>query len=419
MTLSELAESMGLTVPQIVARAVKVDPVFLCADPGAVELSDDAESRLRKLLAKSPRRDTGKSGLDQQHHTRKGAPHARKKAGINHKSNRSFAAVAERYGIDEGELRQLALSLGYQAARTGGVLSIAQINQLLRHLNESSPRSFGETGPSTISSALQDAGKLREQQRTRKTRPSPNLRRTRLELLGLQWGLSVATLIDLCNLVRIAIYDPTSPRIDNGDRSKLHAAIEAKAFVIDQWGEQADVRLSKIASKCQVSLAALRETCKRLGIAELKRERICRDDAAYLILEIRMMDPQPPDVGSSEIPESPAGTADDGSRSDSGAELRLDGLELSDQDFSYGDFAGASFRGCDLTRANFTGAILTGVDFSGAILRYAVFEDAVLDEARFDAADVRYARFGEANLSAEQLTSALSDGAADVGGVPK
>jgi len=143
----------------------------------------------------------------------------------------------------------------------------------------------------------------------------------------------------------------------------------------------------------------------------LKRERIYRDDTVYLLVEIESTRLQRSDVDPSEVPETVAVPSDHNSRTGSRLELRLDGLELTDQVFSFESLVGASFRRCELTRANFTGANLTGADFSGAILRYAVFEQALLDEAIFDKADVRFANFAGAVLSKGQLTSALIDGA--------
>jgi len=410
MTLSEFAASMGLTVPQILARAVEVDAKFLCANPGSQVLSDEAEARLRKLLGESQQSNAKKPEHDVRRRTQRGASGARKKDGIKHKGNRTVAALAEEYGVDTEELRQLALSLGYQVAEGAGSLSMAQVSQLLLRLNESAQLSFGDKSSTTIEGALKNAGRLRDQPQSRKTRQSPNLRRTRLEVLATQWDSSVAILSELCSILRITIHDPESPRISNDDLLKLRAALQATTAVAERWGEQADVRLSKIATYCHVSLQELRKRCETLEVRILKRERISRDDAVYLLVELGQAHHTRPDAHSADVPENAAGSVHDDSPSAEKVDLRLDGLELTDQDFSFEVLVGASFRGCELTRANFTGANLTGADFSGAILRYAVFEQALLDEALFDKADVRFANFGGAALAAGQFNGALTDG---------
>lgn len=411
MTLSEFATSLGLTVPQILARAIEVDESFLCVNPGSQVLSDEAEMRLRNLLGDSPQPRTRKSQRGENRRTTHGRGNERKKAGVNHKGNRTISAVADEYGVDEEELLRLALSLGYEAAANGGSLSVAQVSQLLLRLSESEQRSYGDTSSATIAIALENAGKLRDQPQSRKIRQSPNLRRTRLDVLAAQWGSSVAVLNDICRLVRIAIHDPDSPRIENDDLLRLRAALQASAIVADRWGMKSDVRLSKIASHCQVTLSDLRERCGALGITMLKRERIYRDDAVYLLVEVETARSRCSDVGPSEASERVAQPTGLDSTTNSILDLRLDGLQLTEQDFSFATLAGASFRGCELTRANFTGANLTGADFSGAILRYAVFDQAVLVEAVFDKADVRFARFGGAVLTSGQLIGALSEGA--------
>ncbi|MFM7082257.1 MAG: pentapeptide repeat-containing protein, partial [Actinomycetota bacterium] len=272
-------------------------------------------------------------------------------------------------------------------------------------------RSYGDTRSATIAIALENAGKLRDQPQSRKIRQSPNLRRTRLEVLATQWGTSVAILIELGGIIRITIHDPESPRISNDDLLKLRAALQAATTVTERWGEQADVRLSKVATYCHVSLQELRKRCETLDVHILKRERISRDDAVYLLVELGQVHHARPDAHSTDVPENAAGSVHDDSPSAKEVDLRLDGLELTDQDFSFEVLVGASFRGCELTRANFTGANLTGADFSGAILRYAVFEQALLDDALFDKADVRFANFAGVVLSEAQLTSALFEGA--------
>jgi len=411
MTLSELATSMGLTVPQILARAVEVDAKFLCANPGSQDLSDEAEAHLRTLLAETPQPNAKKPEHDVRRRTQRGVSGARKKDGINHKGNRTVAALAEEYGVDTEELRQLALSLGYQVAEGAGSLSMAQVSQLLLRLNESAQISFGDTGSTTIEAALKNAGRLRDQPQSRKIRQSPNLRRTRLGVLTTQWDSSVAILGELCSVMRITIHDPESPRISNDDLLKLRAALQATTTVAERWGEQADVRLSKIATYCHVSLQELRKRCETLDVNILKRERVSRDDAVYLLVELGQVHHTRPDALSADVPENATGSVHDDSPSAKKVDLRLDGLELTDQDFSFEVLVGASFRGCELTRANFTGANLTGADFSGAILRYAVFEQALLDEALFDKADVRFANFAGVVLSEAQLASALVEGA--------
>jgi len=411
MTLSEFAASMGLTVPQILARAVEVDAKFLCANPGSQELSDEVEARLRELLGESQQSNAKKPEHDVRRRTQRGASGARKKEGLNHKSNRTVAALAEEYGVDTEELRQLALSLGYQAAEGAGSLSMAQVSQLLLRLNESTQLSFGDTGSTTIEAALKNAGRLRDQPQSRKIRQSPNLRRTRLEVLATQWATSDVILIELSGIIRITVHDPESPRISNDDLLKLRAALQAATTVAERWGEQADVRLSKIATYCHVSLQELRKRCETLDVNILKRERVSRDDAVYLLVELGQVHHTRPDALSADVPENATGSVHDDSPSAKKVDLRLDGLELTDQDFSFEVLVGASFRGCELTRANFTGANLTGADFSGAILRYAVFEQALLDEALFDKADVRFANFAGVVLSEAQLASALVEGA--------
>lgn len=414
MTLSELATSMGLTVPQILARAVEVDAKFLCANPGSQELSDEAEARLRKLLGETQQSTAKKPEHDVRRRTQRGGG-ARKKEGLNHKGNRTVAALAEDYGVDTEELRKLALSLGYQVAEGAGSLSVAQVSQLLLRLNESAQLSFGDTSLATIEGALKNAGRLRDQPQSRKIRQSPNLRRTRLEVLATQWDTSDVILIELSGIIRITVHDPESPRISNDDLLKLRAALQATTAVAERWGEQADVRLSKIATYCHVSLQELRKRCETLGVNILKRERISRDDVVYLLVELGQAHPTRPDALPADVPENAAGSVHDVSSSAKKVDLRLDGLELTDQDFSFEVLVGASFRGCELTRANFTGANLTGADFSGAILRYAVFEQALLDEALFDKADVRFAKFAGVVLSEAQLSSALIEGASFAG----
>jgi hypothetical protein len=127
MTLSEFATSMGLTVPQILARAVEVDPGFLCADRGSQVLSDAAEARLRELLqdSKDDRADKPKRKVKRP--TKREEVGTRKKQGVNHKDNRTIAALADEYGVETEELRQLALSLGYQAAEGDGSLSMSKV----------------------------------------------------------------------------------------------------------------------------------------------------------------------------------------------------------------------------------------------------------------------------------------------------
>jgi len=411
MTLSELAASLGLTVPQILARAVQVDPRLLSADPGSQVLSQDTEMKLRTLLEESLKDDVTTSQPKGSRSSQRRSDRSRTNAGVKDKHNRSIAALADEYGFDHDELIGLALSLGYQAAARGGKLSIAQVNQLLLHLNKSAELSFGEANSTTIAGAIKNAGKLREKPQSRKLRNSPNLRRTRLEVLALQWNTSVSTLSELCGVVRIAIHDPESPRIANDDLLKLRTALHVSLLVAERWEAQPDVRLSKIAGHCKTSLLDLRNLCETLGITMLKRERIHRDDVVYLLVEIERSQSQ-------RTRQSPAATSGithgltlDSAPTDPKIELRLDGLSLTEQDFSFATLTGASFRGCELTRANFTGADLIGADFSGAILRYAVFERAVLRDAVFERADVRFAKFGGAVINVDQLVSALVEGA--------
>lgn len=181
--------------------------------------------------------------------------------------------------------------------------------------------------------------------------------------------------------------------------------------VRDRWGVLTDVRLSKIASYCGVSLAWLREFCESLGITMQKRERINLGDVVYLLVELEVARPPTSEESPSIVPGAETETTNLGTRADSSLGLRLDGLELTDQDFSSAALSGASFRGCELTRANFAGANLAGADFTGAILRYAVFTRADLSEAIFTRADVRFAKFFGTALAAGQLTGALTDGA--------
>lgn len=411
MTLSEFASSMGLTVPQILARAVEVDAAFLCDNPGPQVLSDEAERRLRALLGDSEQLESKKPEHDRRQISRRGGGEARRKRGINHAINRTVEALADEYGVDTEELRQLALSLGYQVAESTGSLSVAQVGQLLLRLNESKQLSFGDTTSATVAGVLKNAGKLRDQPQSRKTRQSPNLRRTRLAILAQQWDSTVAFLTEVCGHVRITIHDATSPRISNDDILMLRSALQASVFVADRWGMQTDVRLSKIASHCGVSLAAVRQLCEELDVTMLKRERVCRNDAVYLLVAIETTSARSPGESASEASETGAEPSDYDSRSGAQLDLRLDGLVLTGQNFSFCVLKGASFRECELTRANFTGANLAGADFSGAILRYSVFENALLDRAIFVNADVRFANFGAAALSAGQLDSALTDGA--------
>lgn len=417
MKLSELASSMGLTVPQILARAVEIDAKFLCANPGSQDLSVVAEARLRKLLRETQQSNTKKPEHGVRRRTQRGAYGARRKDGINHKVNYTVAALAEEYGVDTEELRQLALSLGYQVSEGAGSLSMAQVSQLLLRLNGSAQLSFGDTGSTTIETALKNAGRLRDQPQSRKIRQSPNLRRTRLEILATQWATSVAILIELSSIIRITLHDPESPRISNDDLLKLREALQATTAVAERWGEKADVRLSKIATYCHVSLHELRKRCENLDVKVLKRERVSRDDAVYLLVELGQAHHPRPDALSTGLPENATGSVHDDSPSPKRIDLRLDGLELTDQDFSFEVLVGASFCGCELTRANFTGANLTGADFSGAILRYAIFEQALLDKAVFDKADARFANFGGVVLSEAQLSSALIEGASFGGGI--
>lgn len=412
MTLSELATSLGLTVPQILARAVEVDAKFLCTNPGSQDVSEEAEIRLRKLMGKAHDPNANEPGHDVRRRPRRGASGARKNDGINHKASRTVAALAGEYGVDTEELRQLALSLGYQIADGSGSLSMAQVSQLLLRLNESTQLSFGDSSPTTIEGALKNAGRLRDQPQSRKVRQSPNLRRTRLQVLATQWGTSVATLCELSSIIRITIHDPESPRVSNDDLLKLRAALQVITSITERWGDQADVRLSKIATYYHVSLRELRERCETLDVRVLKRERISRDDAAYLLVELGHTHHKHPKDSAVKIPEHTTASAHDDDSFNQKVDLRLDGLELTEQDFSFAELAGASFRGSELTRANFTGANLAGADFSGAVLRYAVFESAILDRAMFDKADARFANFGAVALSAGQLDGALTDGAA-------
>jgi hypothetical protein len=209
MTLSEFATSMGLTVPQILARAVEVDPKFLCNNPGSQVLSDEAETRLRNLLQDS----TNDRAANPERKVKRPAKRddevgLRKKRGLTHKSNRTIAALAHEYGVEIEELRQLALSLGYQATEGDGSLSVSQVSQLLLRLNESAQVSFGDTSSTTIAGVIKNAGKLRDQPQSHKIRQSPNLRRTRLEVLAKKWDSTMEVLSDICSLVRVEIYDP-------------------------------------------------------------------------------------------------------------------------------------------------------------------------------------------------------------------
>lgn len=417
MTLSEFASSVGLTVPQILARAVEIDAKLLCTNPGAQLLSDEAETRLRELIEKSQLTDGAQPPRDDKRRMRRERVKEHKERRITPQRNFTIDSLASEYDVDPAELREVARSLGYQTADCGGSLSIAQVDQLLLRLNESAQLSFGDTSSITLVNVIKNAGKLREQPQSQKTRRSPNLRRTRLETLAEQWGATPATLSDVCKLVRITVYDPTSPRIANGDIIRLRAALQASAFVADRWGTQSDVRLSKIASNCRVPLALVRQLSESLGITLLKRDRIYRNDAVYLLVEIEATRPQRLADSHLEDSETAAGPSNDECRNGSELNLCLDGLVLTDQDFSFGVFKGASFRGCELTRANFTGANLAGADFSSAIMRYAVFENALLEDAVLDNADVRFADFTGVVLSEGQLTSALIEGASFGGDV--
>lgn len=416
MTLAEFALSLGLTVPQILARAVQVDPSFVCADPGSQLLNSGSEAKLRELLSDASEPVEAKPDTKLSRKAQRTKKQADSQFGISRQSNRSISALAAEYGIDPIELKKVAISLGYSFPRNSEKLSIAQVNRLLLHLNESTERSYGDANSNTIAGALKNAGKLRDQPQSLKIRPSPNLRRTRLEVLTAQWGPSVVVLSDMCRLVRIMIHDPETPRIANDDLLKLRAALQASVFATERWGAQSDVRLSKITSHCRVSLADLRKQCVSLGIEILKRDRICRDDAVYLLVEIESLRQQRSEVVSVEVLKTEANPTASAAATDSRLELRLDDLVLTDQDFSFAVLSDASFRGCELTRANFTGANLTGADFSGAILRYAVFEHTILENAVFDKADVRFAKFGGAVIAAGQLMSAISNGAEFEGG---
>lgn len=412
MTLSEFATSMGLTVPQILARAVEVDPKFLCTNPGSQVLSDEAETRLRSLLQDSTDDRAAEPERKVKRHARKDDEVGlRKKRGLTHKGNRTIAALAHEYGVETEELRQLALSLGYQAAEGDGSLSMSQVSQLLLRLNDSAQVSFGDTSSATIAGVIKNAGKLRDQPQSHKIRQSPNLRRTRLEVLAKKWDSTAEVLSNICGLVRVEIFDPATPRIQNDDILTLRAALHANAVVAERWGTLADIRLSKLASHSGVSLARLRELCEGLGIGLQKRERVNPGDAVYLLVEIDATRTPRSNEAVSDVPGTETVTLNHDAPASSSLELRLDGLELIDQDFSNAALAGASFCGSDLTRANFTEANLTGADFTGAILRYAVFTRAALDKAVFTNADVRFAKFVGVTVSEEQLTGALTDGA--------
>jgi len=109
MTLSKLAASLGLTVPQILARAVQVDPSLLSADPGSQVLSQDTEMKLRTSLMEALKDDATTSQPKGSRSSQRRSDRSRMNAGVKYKNNRSIAALADEYGFDHDELIGLAL----------------------------------------------------------------------------------------------------------------------------------------------------------------------------------------------------------------------------------------------------------------------------------------------------------------------
>jgi hypothetical protein len=301
--------------------------------------------------------------------------------------------------------------MGFGDLRLESVVSIAQLNQLLKALNPDVTTTFGDSSSATLETALLMASPLRESRSSTKRRVGQNSGRIRIELLARNWNCPSELITEACRCARVEMFGDDTPRIAVRDGDAVQAGLAAIREVHEKWGERAAIRLTKIALYLGRDLASIRRVCADESIIADRRDHVDAVEAARIILVAKQADTTRAEDSTTDKEPSRQQLTDDVQSAVTRSTLFLNGMALEEQDFSNEDLSGVSFVGCNLLRAKFVNTDLRGADFTGAILRYANFDGALIDGACFTRADLRWAVLLGTTYDESQFAESLLDGA--------
>ena len=406
MKLIDLAAELGLSVPTILPRIVTLSDEFFCANPGAVELSQDLEEKIRVQLSSA-----GVTKASPRLRPSRPKRQASKPSGKAATARVTLTSLANEYGLRPEQLLETARSKGFGNLGLESVVSIAQLNQLLKALNPDVTTTFGDSSDATLETALQKASPLRVSGSSTKRRVGLNSGRIRIELLARNWNCPSELIVEACRCARVEMFGDDTPRIAVRDGDAVQAGLAAIREVHEKWGDRDAIRLTKIALYLGRDLASIRRVCADESIIADRRDHVDAVDAARVILVVKRADTTRADDSTNEKEPPRQQLADDAQSAATRSTLFLNGMALEEQDFSNEDLSGVSFVGCNLLRAKFVNTDLRGADFTGAILRYANFDGALIDGACFTRADLRWAVLRGTTYDESQFAESLLDGA--------
>mgnify|MGYP003337698265 CR=1 FL=1 len=405
MKLIDLAVELGFSVPTILPRIVSLSDEFFCANPGAVELSQDLERKVRAQLSGA---EVAKSSprLRPSRPKRQASKQARKVA----TARATVTSLATEYRLRPEQLLETAHSMGFRDLGPKSVLSIAQLEQLHKALNPDVTTRFGDSSSATLETALQKASPLRVSGPSTKRRVGHNSGRIRIEILARNWNCPLETIAEACRCARVEIFGEDTPRVAIANVGVVEAGVSAIREVREKWGDRDAIRLTKIALYLERDLATIRQVCAEESIIVDRRDHVAALDAARVILLFRLVDTSQADDSTTDKDPSSQLSSDAARTVVTHPAMSLNGMTLEDQDFSNEDLSGVSFVGCSLVRAKFVNTDLRGADFTGAILRYACFDGALIDGACFTRADLRWAILRDTTYDKSQFAESLLDG---------
>lgn len=414
MKLIDLAAELGLSVPTILPKIVSLSDEFFCANPGAVELSQELEQKIRVQLSRADLAKTSPRLRPSRPKRQSSKPSSKAAT-----ARVTLTGLANEYGLHPEQLLETAHSMGFGDLGLKSVLSIAQLDQLYKVLNPDVTTTFGDSSSATLETALLNAAPLRESGSSTKRRMGHNSGRIRIELLARNWNHPSDLIVEACRCARVEIFGEDTPRIAVRDGDAVQAGVAAIREVHDKWGDRDAIRLTKIALYLGRDLASIRQVCADESIIADRRDHVDAVEAARIILVAKQADTTRAEDSTTDKEPSRQQLTDDVQSAVARSTLFLNGMALEEQDFSNEDLSGVSFVGCNLLRAKFVNTDLRGADFTGAILRYANFDGALIDGACFTRADLRWAVLLGTTYDESQFAESLLDGATLPGRVSK
>lgn len=406
MKLIDLAAELGTSVPTMLPRIISLSDEFFCANPGGVELTPDLEIKIRTQLSgagatnASPRLRPGRAKRQASKPSRKAAP-----------SRVTVTSLAAEYGLRPEQLLETAHSMGFGDLTIGSIVSTAQLDQLLKVLNQDVSTTFGDASGATLETAMQRATPLRTSRPSTKRRVGENSGRIRIEVLARNWKCPPELIVEACRCARVEMFGEDSPRVAIIDGDSVQAGIAAIREIQEKWRDRDSVRLTKIALYLGRDLSSIRQVCAEQAIVPDRRDHVEPLDASRIVLVVRRAEAMRA-ADTATKPDSSGRQEADATQSNVGrSTVFLNGMSLEEQDFSDEDLRGVSFVDCNLVRAKFVNADLRGAIFTGAILRYANFDGALIDGASFTKADLRWAVLSGTTYDESQFAEAMMDGA--------